>query len=145
MSPYRIALANLRFPSTPDESVALAQQAIQQAAQAQAHIVCLPECYTPGLRGVGQPVAPPDATFLDQAHDTIAQSAARSSITVILGTERLVDGASRKPNAAVSAFTQPPADEARLAPPLLEMRRQKSRPIGTTRAHGKVSSKAPQG
>ena len=91
----RIALANLRFPSTPEESVALAQQAIQQAAEAQAHIVCFPECYIPGLRGVGKPVAPPDAAFLDCAHAEISQSAARSNITVILGTERIVEGALR--------------------------------------------------
>jgi predicted amidohydrolase len=91
----RIALANLRFPSTPEESVALAIAAIRQAAQAQAHIVCFPECYIPGLRGVGKPVAPPDAAFLDQAHAEIAQSAAHSNITVILGTERIVEGALR--------------------------------------------------
>jgi len=91
----RIALANLRFAASPEESVALAESAVQQAAQAQAQIVCFPECYIPGLRGVGKPVAPPDAAFLDRAHAAIAQSAARSAITVILGTERLVDGGLR--------------------------------------------------
>jgi hypothetical protein len=29
---FRIALANIRFPATPDESVALAEQAIAQAS-----------------------------------------------------------------------------------------------------------------
>ena len=82
MTPYRIALANLRFPATPAESVALAEQAIHQAAQAQAQIVCFPECYIPGLRGVGKPVAPPGSAFLDRAHAAIAQAAARSHITV---------------------------------------------------------------
>jgi len=91
----RIALANLRFPKSPEESLALATASIQQAALAQAHIVCFPECYIPGLRGVGKPVAAPDAAFLDRAHAAIAQAAARSAITVILGTERIVDGTLR--------------------------------------------------
>src|SRR5450631_573443 len=78
----RIALANLRFPASPAESVTLAEQAIQQAALAQAHIVCFPECYIPGLRGVGKNVATPDPAFLDQAHAAIAHSAAQSSIAV---------------------------------------------------------------
>jgi hypothetical protein len=30
---FRIALANLRFPATPEESVALAEQAITQASR----------------------------------------------------------------------------------------------------------------
>lgn len=95
MNPYRIALANIRFPATPEESVALAEQAIHQAAEAQAQIVCFPECYVPGLRGVGKPVAPPDPAFLKHAHAALSQSAARSNITVILGTERIVEGALR--------------------------------------------------
>jgi len=32
MDPFRIALANLRYPATPEESIALAEQAIAQAA-----------------------------------------------------------------------------------------------------------------
>ena len=99
----RIALANLRFAASPEESVALAENAVQQAAQAQAHILCFPECYIPGLRGVGKPVAAPDAAFLDRAHATIAQAAAHSSITVILGTERIVDGALRNTALVVNA------------------------------------------
>ena len=99
----RIALANLRFPASPEESLALAAASIQQAALAQAHIVCFPECYIPGLRGVGKRVAPPDATFLNRAHAEIAQSAARSAITVILGTERIVDGALRNTALVVNA------------------------------------------
>ena len=32
MNPFRIALANFRFPATPEESVTLAEQAIAQAS-----------------------------------------------------------------------------------------------------------------
>ncbi len=46
----RIALANLRFPVTADESISLAVGAITQAALAGAQIVCFPEEYVPGYR-----------------------------------------------------------------------------------------------
>ncbi|HYV37620.1 MAG TPA: carbon-nitrogen hydrolase family protein, partial [Gemmataceae bacterium] len=57
-------------------------------------IICFPECYVPGYR-IGKPVAPPDAKFLERAWSVIAAAAAKASITVILGTERFVDGAWR--------------------------------------------------
>jgi predicted amidohydrolase len=93
VDPFRIALANLRYPSTPDESVALARQAVQQASAQGARIVCFPECFVPGYRGVGKPVPPPDPEFLERAWSVISQAAATANVTVILGTERFVDGA----------------------------------------------------
>src|SRR5262249_51863608 len=89
----RIALANLRFPATPEESITLAEQAIAQASLRGARIVCFPECFVPGYRGIGKPVPPPDPGFLARARSVIAAAAAKANITVILGTERLVDGA----------------------------------------------------
>jgi len=93
LNPFRIALANIRFPATPEESVTLAGQAIDQASTKGARIVCFPECFIPGLRGIGKPVAPPDAGFLERACSFIAEAAGKADITVVLGTERLVDGA----------------------------------------------------
>jgi predicted amidohydrolase len=90
---FRIALANIRFPSTPEESVALAVEAVAQASEERADLICFPECYVPGYRRPGQPVPPPDARFLDRAWSTIAKAAAKASIAVVLGTERIVDGA----------------------------------------------------
>jgi predicted amidohydrolase len=95
MSTVRIALANLRFPSTPDESVELVRDAIAQAAAAQAAIVCFPECYVPGYRAPGKGVPPIDAAFLERACSDVADAAGSSRIAVVLGTERLVDGAPR--------------------------------------------------
>ncbi|HUJ38972.1 MAG TPA: carbon-nitrogen hydrolase family protein [Candidatus Acidoferrales bacterium] len=95
MSSFRIALANLRFPSSPEESVALAEQAIAQAAGEGARIVCFPECYVPGYRGLGRTVAPPDAAFLERAWASVSAAAAHAKIAVILGTERVVDAAPR--------------------------------------------------
>lgn len=95
MTTTRIALANVRYPATPDESITRAEQAIAQAAAQGARIVCFPECYVPGYRTLARPVPPPDAAFLDRAWCTIAAAAARAKTTVVLGTERFVDGALR--------------------------------------------------
>ena len=48
MTAVRIALANIRAATSPDESVALARQAIARAAAERAEIVCFPEGYVPG-------------------------------------------------------------------------------------------------
>ena len=93
MNPVRIALANLRFPATPEESIALAEHAIDQASIKGARIVCFPECFVPGYRGIGKRVPPPDPQFLERAWSVIAKAAAKADVTVVLGTERLVDGA----------------------------------------------------
>jgi predicted amidohydrolase len=90
----RIALANVRFPATPDESVTLAAEAIQQAAARGARIVCFPECFVPGYR-IGKSVPPSDPIFLDRAWSRVAAAAAQASVTVVLGTERIVEGALR--------------------------------------------------
>ncbi len=95
MSVVRIALANIRYPATPDESIVLVQEAIRRASTDGALIVCFPECYVPGYRWPGRFVPPPDAAFLERAWAAIADTAARASIAVILGTERIVDGAPR--------------------------------------------------
>jgi predicted amidohydrolase len=92
MDPFRIALANLRFPATPEESVRLAEQAIAHASAARADLICFPECFVPGYRGMGKTVPPPDAAFLEHAWAAIAAAAAKASLAVVLGTERIVDG-----------------------------------------------------
>jgi predicted amidohydrolase len=90
---FRIALANLPFPATPEESVILAEQAIAEAASESAAIICFPECFVPGYRGMGKTVPPPDPRFLERAWSTIATAAAKTDLAVVLGTERVVDDA----------------------------------------------------
>ena len=92
MSTFRIALANIPFPATPEESVALAEQAIAQASMEGAGIVCFPECFVPGYRAVGKAIPPPDPLFLERAWSAIAEAAKKGNIAVILGTERVVNG-----------------------------------------------------
>jgi predicted amidohydrolase len=88
---FRIALANLRFPSTPEESITLAEEAIAEASIERAGIICFPECFTPGYRKLGNPVPPPDSGFLERAWSVIAAAAANAELAVILGTERVVN------------------------------------------------------
>ena len=89
----RIALANIRFPETPEESITLARQAIVDAAKGEAEIVCFPECFVPGYRAPGKNVPAPDAAFLERAWASVGEAAARANIAVILGTERVVNDA----------------------------------------------------
>lgn len=91
MSTVRIALANLRVPATPQESVLLATSAIVEAGQRGAIVICFPECFVPGYRWPGTPSPPPDPAFLERAWVEVAAVASVSHITVVLGTERVTD------------------------------------------------------
>src|SRR5229473_4985388 len=91
MKAFRIALANIRYPATPEESVTLAERAIAQATIERADLICFPECFVPGYRGMGKAVPPPDTAFLERAWSAIAAAAAKASVAVVLGTERVVD------------------------------------------------------
>jgi predicted amidohydrolase len=93
MSRFRIALANLQFPASPEESVTLAQEAIARASTERADVICFPECFVPGYRGLGKRVPPPDPAFLERAWSAVAATAAQARLAVVLGTERVVDGA----------------------------------------------------
>ena len=88
----RLALANLSFPESPEQSVAAAEQAIARAGAERADVVCFPECFVPGYRGLGKTPPPPDAAFLERAWKNVAAAAAKADVAVVLGTERVVDG-----------------------------------------------------
>lgn len=89
MTQLRIALANIRIASTPNESVDLAGTAISDAAHREAQVICFPECYVPGYRWPGENPPPPNQTFLDRAWEKVSSVARSSGITVVLGTERV--------------------------------------------------------
>ena len=93
MSTFRIALANIQIPATPEESILLAGQAIAEASAEGAGLICFPECYVPGYRGVGSFLPPPDPEFLERAWSVIAAAAAKANLAVVLGTERVVNDA----------------------------------------------------
>jgi predicted amidohydrolase len=91
MSTVRIALANIRVPTTPDESVGLATSAVVEAGRRGAIVICFPECFVPGYRWPGTTAPPPDSAFLERAWADVAEAARTARITVILGTERVTD------------------------------------------------------
>jgi predicted amidohydrolase len=87
----RIALANLRVPTTPDDSVRLAIAAVADAGRRGAVVICFPECFVPGYRWPGQEAPSPDPAFLERAWTAVGDAARRAGVAVILGTERVTD------------------------------------------------------
>jgi predicted amidohydrolase len=90
MSIVRVALANLKFPETPEASVRQALDAIREAGVRRADIVCFPECYVPGYRVGSDTISPPDRRFLESAWSCVESAAGASAVAVLLGTERIV-------------------------------------------------------
>jgi predicted amidohydrolase len=64
---FRVALANIQFPPTPEDSITLAETAIAEASRERADLIWFRECFVPGYRGMGKRVPPADPVFLDRA------------------------------------------------------------------------------
>jgi predicted amidohydrolase len=84
-----IALASPRVALTLDDGLQKVRLALQEASAQGAAIVCFPEAYLPGLRGVGIKVLPWDEATQDQVLRAVAQWAHAYKIATILGIERL--------------------------------------------------------
>jgi predicted amidohydrolase len=95
MSSFRIALANLSYPASPEDAVGRVLAAVQEAALAGARVICFPEAYVPGYPWPGRARKRADASFLEQAHGVVARAAGEGRIGVVLGTEREVSGKRR--------------------------------------------------
>jgi predicted amidohydrolase len=89
MATARIALANIRIASTPDESVDFATAAIAEAGERGAQVICFAESYVPGYRWPGTTLQAPNQVFLEKAWATVASSARLARVAVVLGTERV--------------------------------------------------------
>jgi predicted amidohydrolase len=92
---FRIALANLPFPSSPDDAVERAVAAVHEAGGAQADLVAFPECYIPGYRISSHTVPLPTPQYLERAWTAVANAARAANVGVVLGTERFVDDGMR--------------------------------------------------
>jgi predicted amidohydrolase len=92
VSSVRIALASIRPPASPEESVCLATSAVGDAGLRGAAVICFPECFVPGYRWPGTGAPPPNPAFLERAWAEVADAARMAHITVILGTERVTKG-----------------------------------------------------
>lgn len=88
MRNFRFALANIRAAKSADESIAIALDAIAEAAGQNAELVCFPECSVPGYR-IGASAEAPDQEFLNRAWAAVDRVAGDLGIAVLLGTERI--------------------------------------------------------
>lgn len=110
MTTLRIALANIEIPTSPTDSVERVLRVLPKAARAGARVVCFPEAYVPGYPWGQRRPSTVSAGFLQDAHATIAQAAAKHEIAVVLGTERYVGDRPRltalviQPNGGVAGF-----------------------------------------
>jgi len=86
-----IALAAPRVASTVDEALEKVERAIAEAAERGAEVVCFPEAYLPGLRGLDFEVAPFGREQQETALRAAAGWARRHRIAVVLGMEWIAD------------------------------------------------------
>jgi predicted amidohydrolase len=84
----RIALAQLAFRPDPREALAAVVRAMEEAAERRARLICTPENYVPGMRGVGLEIVSPDPELVPAAEHTIREAAARIGVAAIVGIER---------------------------------------------------------
>jgi predicted amidohydrolase len=86
-SQLRIGLAAVHNWPTVAERLATVDRMLGEAAERGVAIVCFPETYIPGLRGMDFPVPPHDQHVQQAALDAIAQSAGEYGVAVVVGME----------------------------------------------------------
>lgn len=86
-----IALASPGIATSVRDGLDRIEHAIADAAARGAEIVCFPEAYLPGLRGLDFEVPPFDAAQQERALATVAEWARTHGVAVILGTERFAE------------------------------------------------------
>jgi predicted amidohydrolase len=82
-----IALASPRAAPSVDEGVEKVGQCLAGAAARRAEIVCFPEAYVPGLRGMDFAVPPFDLAQQERVLRDVAQLARHHRVATILGIE----------------------------------------------------------
>lgn len=95
-----IALASPRIAAGIDDALERVRRLIADAARGGAEIVCFPEAYVPGLRGLDFEVAPFGPTEEERSLAAVKAWAREHRIAVILGMERIT-AAGRQIAAAV--------------------------------------------
>jgi predicted amidohydrolase len=88
MQTLRIALAQCRQTADFDANTAAILRFLEQAARADARIVCFPETQTVGYRvDIATPDDPVPVERLDELHGRVAQRCGQLGLACILGTE----------------------------------------------------------
>jgi hypothetical protein len=86
-----IALASPRVASSLDEGLDKIKHLLSEASAQGAAIVCFPEAYLPGLRGVGIDVLPFGPAEHARVLQVVAQWSQTYAVATVLGTERLTE------------------------------------------------------
>jgi predicted amidohydrolase len=86
-----VALASPRVATSLDDGLENVRRLMADASEQGAEIVCFPEAYLPGLRGVDIDVPPFDRADQDRVTDAVAELARTYRIATIMGMERLTD------------------------------------------------------
>ena len=87
----KIALASPRVARSLDDGLEKVKRFLSEARAQDAEIVCFPEAYLPGLRGVGIDVLPFGPSEHAHVLDFVGHWAREYSVATILGTERLTE------------------------------------------------------
>lgn len=87
-----IALASPRVAATVEQGLENVRQALSDAASRGARIVCFPEAYLPGLRGLDFDVPSFDQAQQERVLRTVAVWAQTYDVAVILGMEWVTNG-----------------------------------------------------
>jgi predicted amidohydrolase len=82
-----IALATPRVASSVEEGLDAVERSLSEAAARGAEIVCFPEAYLPGLRGLDFEVPPFDRTQQERVLRAVSQWARTYKVATILGME----------------------------------------------------------
>ncbi len=83
----RIGLASPRVATTREEGLATAGRFLAEAAARGAAIVCFPETYLPGYRGLDFPTPPPDQRAQERALRGVSDLARRHRVATIMPME----------------------------------------------------------
>ncbi len=83
----RIGLAAVRNAATVEERLRTLDRILAGAAAQKVAIVCFPETYIPGLRGMDFSVPPPDQERQEAALEEIRKAAGRHGVAVVVGME----------------------------------------------------------
>src|SRR5207248_6260185 len=74
-----------------DDGLAKIERLLVEASARGAEVVCFPEAYLPGLRGVDIDVLPFGPADYERTLETVGRLAQTYRVATILGTERLTD------------------------------------------------------
>lgn len=88
----KIALATPRVASSVNEALVKMERLVSSAAAQGAEIVCFPEAWLPGLRGLDFQVPPFELADQERALRAAAICARANRIAVVLGMEWIADG-----------------------------------------------------